>query len=99
MKDTLDVRFTRTADAFYIISLRPPAKHFILPAPLPILPGDTLQLIGGDTAYELPWSWEEGALHIDLTGEVLTREDFGAAWVFEVVYHQAQVSAIPRDEL
>jgi hypothetical protein len=98
--DDLDIRFTRTQDAFYIISLKQPKHDFVLPAPLTILPGDTLRLIGSSRDYDLGWSWKDGSLHVEM-GSVLSAEDFGPAWVFEVVYRDSKQDSRTsiRDEL
>lgn len=94
--DGVHVEFTRTPDAFYIISLNRPAKRIAIPAPLPVLPGDTVVAItpGGDKT--VGWSYDGGTLTLDTSG-VEFAED-GIAWVFEVQYASGASEPV-HDEL
>ncbi|KAL7417418.1 alpha-L-fucosidase-domain-containing protein [Mrakia frigida] len=87
----LNLRFTRTENSFFILSLSKPKSVFIIPARLPILEGDRISFLGRKGPVEVDWEWveEKGELRI-LIGEVgnarveLDREK--VAWVFEVEY-------------
>ena len=89
----LDLRFTRTPRALYILSLKKPKSVMVIPARLPILKGDVISLVGRHGLIELDWEWveSEGELRI-LVGETgkarveINRERI--AWVFEVSYRQ-----------
>lgn len=87
-----DVRFTQTNDAFYILFLEmpvPDAQGFVsVEAPIPILEGDTITLLGvSDSA--LPWTYEStsagaSTLRIAVSDDVLAEETY--CWVFKVLY-------------
>lgn len=85
--DETHVQFTRTAKALYIISLKEPAiPTFALPAPLPILPKDTIALLTANAEIDIPWTYDDGVLRLDTSR--LPRRDVSdqIAYVFEVKY-------------
>lgn len=94
--DGVHVEFTRKPDAFYIISLKRPGKSFSIPAPLPILAGDSIVAITPGGNKSIDWTYEDGTLVLDT--ENVDFEENGIAWVFEVKYAVPQPPAV-RDEL
>uniref|UniRef100_D8PTJ5 alpha-L-fucosidase n=1 Tax=Schizophyllum commune (strain H4-8 / FGSC 9210) TaxID=578458 RepID=D8PTJ5_SCHCM len=82
--DFIDVRFTTTVDAFYIIAVERPDGEFLrVRAPVPIKEGDTVTLLGADDS-ELEWAIEDGILSIAFKEDVLDRIRY--AWAFKVEY-------------
>ena len=81
-----NVRFTTTASAFYIIALsRPENGALRTAAPVPILTGDKVSLLGG-TGTELGWNVDDkGVLNIEVSEEELDSINL-PAWAFEVIY-------------
>ena len=80
-----DVRFTTTTDAFYIIAISRPAGSLDTAAPVPIIEGDQVTLLGGSGAH-LAWSIDKkGILHIDVSDEDLNEIDL-PAWAFQITY-------------
>jgi alpha-L-fucosidase len=80
-----NVRFTQTGDALYITSLRPlPDGTLEIRAPIPILPGDKVSLIGDPEGQNLAWSFD-GEIF-----KVVCKEHLGRsgrhAWVFKIEY-------------
>jgi hypothetical protein len=97
--DTTNVRFTKTSTAFYIISLIPPvAPAWTIAAPLPILPGDRVRLLGSDE--DVSWSCSTVSTSFALTDEMVRETGRDIAWVIEVQYGGTlQPSSHFRDEL
>ncbi|CAI6342261.1 unnamed protein product [Periconia digitata] len=63
--EKVNVRFTQTDDAFYILGLEEVVDgKLVVEAPLPILEGDRVVLLGGDEASELEWSFSGERLEI-----------------------------------
>jgi len=82
----LDLRFTRTQDAFYIISLSRPSATMEIRAPLPILEEDRILLLGeGGRDRELQWKWKGETLTLEIGSEAVEEAGRGIAWVLEVV--------------
>ncbi|KZT55693.1 glycoside hydrolase family 29 protein [Calocera cornea HHB12733] len=87
------LRFTQTPNTFCIISLTPPPSNCLLiPAlrQLPILPGDTITLLGsgGDGGPRpLDWEVEEGG-GVRVCYEEWEREEVRHAWAFKVEFSE-----------
>ncbi|KAI1826384.1 glycoside hydrolase family 29 protein [Xylaria intraflava] len=89
--DDLDLRFTQTDDAMYMLFLeRPvPKNGFVqVPAPLPILKGDEVSFLAVDGGENLPWHVSgEGAqrvLNFAVEDALLDKEEY--CWVFKIKY-------------
>jgi hypothetical protein len=97
--DDVHVYFTRTEKAFYIISLRKPTSPaFKLQAPLPILWGDRIRLVGAKEDRVLRWEWEDGTLSIEVDEAAVESTGGGIAWVFELQYNTEAKSSTARFE-
>jgi alpha-L-fucosidase len=80
-----DVRFTRKADAMYITSLQAPAGGTLeVRAPIPILPGDEVSLLGVPGAEQLAWSCDGETFKVQIDEDLIKRVKY--AWVFKVQY-------------
>lgn len=80
-----DVRFTTTENAFYIIAISRPSGALATIAPIPIMDGDIITLLGG-TGRPLSWTVDEGgALRVEVSEEELDMVNL-LAWAFEVAY-------------
>lgn len=84
-----EVRFTQTEEAFYILFLDEPAVSdeglVVIDAPVPILDGDVVTMVGVDGVGELSWSTtEDGGLALNVSAESLALEEY--CWVFKVSY-------------
>ncbi|TDL21983.1 glycoside hydrolase [Rickenella mellea] len=78
------VRFLQTPTTFCIVSLKKPTGgNLTVDTTTPILPGDTIQLLGGPKR-ELPWSISKGKLSITVSDDDLNSVQF--AWAFQVTY-------------
>lgn len=79
-----DVRFTTTTDAFYIIALSKPSGGLKVTAPVPIVSGDEVTLLGssGDV---LTWSSDNGTLTVQISDEDLDKVTL-PAWAFKISY-------------
>lgn len=54
-------RFTQTDDAFYILFLdEPKSSDIYIDAPLPLLKGDIISVVGGNSSHSHHITWEEG---------------------------------------
>lgn len=89
--DGPDVRFTQTDDAFYILFLEKPvlnAGAVDVAAPVPILPGDAVQLVAVDGGEDLAWETKgtgtETVLSITVSDDLIEADEF--CWVFKVAY-------------
>ncbi|KAI1117686.1 glycoside hydrolase family 29 protein [Nemania sp. NC0429] len=87
----LDVRFTQTDDAFYVLFLEKPVVrdgYVRVPASLPILKGDEVSLLavegGGNLAWSVVGKGGQRALHIRVGNKLLDKEQF--CWVFKIKY-------------
>ncbi|KAI3337988.1 alpha-L-fucosidase [Ustulina deusta] len=89
--DGLDVRFTQTDDAFYVLFLeKPVVKNGVVgvPAPLPILKGDEVSLLAVEGGEDLAWDMSGGegreVLNIKVKDALLDKDEF--CWVFKIKY-------------
>ncbi|KAI8624155.1 glycoside hydrolase family 29 protein [Xylariaceae sp. FL1651] len=87
----LDIRFTQTEEAFYVLFLERPVVgngSVSVPAPLPILEGDQVSLLGVEGGGNLTWKLvgEENqmVLLIDIDEVLLDEDEF--CWVFKISY-------------
>ncbi|KAJ2967921.1 hypothetical protein NUW58_g10336 [Xylaria curta] len=87
----LNVRFTQTDDAFYILFLEKPDMDngFVrVPAPVPILEGDEISLLAVDGGQHLAWDVAGGegdrVLRIEVADGLLQKERL--CWVFKIKY-------------
>ncbi|TKA25115.1 hypothetical protein B0A50_06180 [Salinomyces thailandicus] len=80
------VRFTRTDDAFYILTLYPPNATLTLSAPVPYRLGDCVMVVGGNlTGTVVPSRLlENGSLRLEISREVRRADRYG--WVFKIPY-------------
>lgn len=82
-----EVRFTQTDDAFYILFLEEPTVvngTVVVDAPVPILKGDTVSLVGVAGVGNLDWTSQGGVLSIGVTSEALAQDQY--CWVFKIEY-------------
>lgn len=91
MGEGLDVRFTQTEDAFYVLFLEKPVVEdggVRVPASVPILNGDEVSLLAVEGGGNLKWSMvgkgSQRALHIQVGDRLLDKEQF--CWVFKIKY-------------
>ncbi|KAF8594671.1 glycoside hydrolase [Ceratobasidium sp. AG-I] len=84
------LRFTSTPSTFCITSFTKPTDNLlVVERPVPILPGDTIKLLGAEDVGALAWSYRDGKLAI-----VVPDEAAGAvkhAWAFEVKFENGAV--------
>ncbi|ORY63067.1 alpha-L-fucosidase [Pseudomassariella vexata] len=88
----LDVRFTQTNNAFYVLFLEKPVVTegvVKVPAPVPILEGDNVSLLTVDGGETLEWEVSgqgssSSELSIEVTEDLLAKEEF--CWVFKIAY-------------
>jgi len=80
------VRFTRTADAFYIATLGRPGALLALRSPVPYVEGDRVTVVGGKKAGAVVPSrlLPDGRLQLNITRDV--REGDLYVWVFKISY-------------
>jgi alpha-L-fucosidase len=80
-----NVRFTQTGDALYVTSLEKPVDGVLeVRAPIPILPGDKVSLLGVAGGEDLEWSFDGGVFRVLFGDRVV---DGGShAWVVKVEY-------------
>ncbi|CAK7210330.1 hypothetical protein SCUCBS95973_000742 [Sporothrix curviconia] len=86
---SIDVRFTQTDDAFYVVFLktapRPGADgHVVVDAPVPVQPGDTVSLLAVKGGEDLAWEPRGTGLAIQVSASMLANEQY--AWVFKIAY-------------
>ena len=79
-----DVRFTTTETAFYIIAVSRPSESLKTVAPVPVMEGDKIFLLGG-SGTQLAWSINDGVLSVNVSDHELDMINL-PAWAFEVVY-------------
>ncbi|KAL5425143.1 hypothetical protein PMIN04_002805 [Paraphaeosphaeria minitans] len=83
--EKVNVRFTQTDDALYITSLvKPEGGKLEVRAPVPVLPGDTVSLLGAEGVEGLEWAIDGEVFTIVLEGGAVERGKH--AWVFKVSY-------------
>ena len=87
-----DVRFTQTQDAFYVLFLEEPVPdaHGVVSvaAPLPVLPGDVVTLLGSGDAKPLPWTVKmvDGVSTFDVKVSAAALSSESYCWVFKIAY-------------
>lgn len=80
-----NVRFTQTNDALYITSLEKPSSgKLVVEAPLPILPGDKVSLIGNQDGENLEWEFDGSVFTVFVENNI--HEGSEHAWVFKIEY-------------
>jgi alpha-L-fucosidase len=91
LEGSTEARFTQTDDAFYILFLDKPIVQggfVVIQAPIPVLIGDDVTLLGGDDAvsldYDILGDGSEKSLRIEIGEKELEREEF--CWVFKIQY-------------
>ena len=83
--DDTNVRFTQTNDALYITSLhKPTAGKLVVEAPLPILVGDKVSLLGSRSGGDLQWEFDGNTLTVLFEEETLDGTEH--AWVLKIEY-------------
>ncbi|KAF2446567.1 glycoside hydrolase family 29 protein [Karstenula rhodostoma CBS 690.94] len=83
--DKANVRFTQTGDALYITSLEEPVGGVLeVRAPVPILPGDRVSLLGDGGVEGLDWEFDGEVLRVVFGEGVVERGRH--AWVVKVEY-------------
>ncbi|KAH9890799.1 glycoside hydrolase family 29 protein [Xylariomycetidae sp. FL2044] len=93
--DGLDVRFTQTEDAFYVLFLSRPRVDgdtgvVRVPADVPVLDGDVVSLLGVEGSEDLAWSVSDGVegvrkvFEIEVDDVLLDKEVY--CWVFKIQY-------------
>lgn len=90
-QESTSLRFTTTDSAFYITTLVSPSPSFKVVSPVPVLPTDTITLLGGSgTALNFTIGGpevggeEEGVLTVHVSAEEAGMVKY--AWAFEVKY-------------
>ncbi|KAG8795751.1 hypothetical protein FRC12_010192 [Ceratobasidium sp. 428] len=79
------LRFTTTPTSFCIISLEKPRDNLlVVDRPVPVLPGDTITMLGAESVGSLAWSYRSGKLAIVVPDEALGTVKH--AWAFRVSY-------------
>lgn len=80
------IRFTQTDDAFYIFKFENPSNGTLfVEAPVPILAGDKVTMVGSNSSDSVPWSKDKnGYLRIDAPKPLVDQED--TCWVFKIAY-------------
>ncbi|KAJ4302906.1 hypothetical protein N0V90_001797 [Kalmusia sp. IMI 367209] len=80
-----NIRFTQTDQALYILSLEKPRDgKLVCEAPIPVLEGDKVSLLGSDDGEELEWSFEGQLFTIFFEDSILDQNEH--SWVFKVEY-------------
>ncbi|KAG8695553.1 hypothetical protein FRC09_009085 [Ceratobasidium sp. 395] len=83
------LRFTATPTCFCIVSFdRPTDSLLVVDRPVPILPGDTITMLGAENVGPLAWSYRDGKLAVVVPDEAL--ESVQYAWAFKVAYGDAK---------
>jgi alpha-L-fucosidase len=84
--DEGDLRFTRTLNTTCIISLsRPKDNVLVVDRPLPIMKGDTINLLGApQNDGGLKWSQHEGRLAIQVSEQEV--DAVQNAWAFQIIH-------------
>lgn len=86
VSEDTNIRFTQTQDAFYILSLEKPQNgSLVVDAPVPILKGDKLTLLGlGANATNLSWTKNGEGIKINVPESAVDAVQY--CWVFKVAY-------------
>ncbi|KAL1853360.1 hypothetical protein Plec18170_005357 [Paecilomyces lecythidis] len=88
-ENNIDVRFTQTNDAFYILILeRPSSDEVYIDAPIPVLDGDSvtvLNLVGGESQVQWKRDSQKGTgVTFHIPGDVFESDNY--CWVLKVEY-------------
>ena len=83
------VRFTQTEDAFYLLFLEKPGRHVYVNAPLPLLPGDLVMVVGAKPDVPVPWETGIGGspapgFTFSVPEGAWDKEEY--CWVLKIVY-------------
>lgn len=78
------MRFTQTADAFYMSTLSAPNATLTLRSPVPYVSGDKVTIEGGKMAGHVVPSKQlgDGSLQLSISEEVKNADEY--AWVFKI---------------
>ncbi|KAJ6192144.1 glycoside hydrolase superfamily [Bipolaris maydis] len=80
-----NIRFTQTADAFYILAITKPNTTLIIHSPVPYREGDNVTVVGGMNAGAIVPSYlDNGLLSLDIKNDIMEADEF--AWVFKITY-------------
>ncbi|KAB5589392.1 Alpha-L-fucosidase [Ceratobasidium theobromae] len=83
------LRFTTTATSFCIILLSKPDNGIlVVDRPVPILPGDTITLLGAKTQDPLAWSYRDNKLVVVIPNGAI--DGIEHAWAFKINFGDAQ---------
>lgn len=81
----LDIRFTQSNDAFYILSMKEPkVGEWLIEAPVPAVEGDRVAALGMDGEVEVEWRKTAQGLVMNVTEEMVEADQY--CWVFKVEY-------------
>lgn len=80
-------RYTHTSDAFFIHHIGQPPKDLSIPDPVPFLPFDSVQVLGGRADGDtLSYDWTNtGGLHLHLTDDMIDGDRY--VWTFKIAYN------------
>ena len=79
-----EVRFTQTDEAFYILMLSKPAGTVHIDAPIPVLEGDKIVMIGAGNGTEVAWT--PGGEGIDVIIPPSLADAGDHCWVLKIEY-------------
>lgn len=80
------IRFTQTNDAFYIFTFEKPSNGTLfVEAPVPVLEGDKVTMLGSDSSVALGWS-KDGDGHLTINAPETHVDLEGICWVFKIAY-------------
>ncbi|CAK7221069.1 hypothetical protein SBRCBS47491_004401 [Sporothrix bragantina] len=87
--NSIDVRFTQTDDAFYVIFLQTAPKpgsdgYVVVDAPVPIQPGDGVSLLAVKGGDDLKWEARGAGIAVQVSKDLLAKEQY--AWVLKISY-------------
>lgn len=79
------LRYTTTADAFYIYYMNTPPLTLSISDPIPWLPGDTVTVLGGSkNGTVVPVTKSNNTLTLNLTQDMLDADQY--VWGFKLAY-------------
>ncbi|KUL84718.1 hypothetical protein ZTR_07609 [Talaromyces verruculosus] len=82
---TGSIRYTTTADAFYIHYMDVPPLTLSISDPIPWLPGDSVTVLGGSqNGTVVPVTHSNGQYNLTLTDEILNGDQY--VWSFKLAY-------------
>ena len=85
------VRFTQNANAFYITTLFPPNGTLVLESPVPYVPGDAIEVVGGGMAGKAVPSRVLGDGSLEITVSEAVRDADEYCWVFKIPFGGVEV--------